>query len=297
MNKLTITLLFLAIPSGMFAQANYHPDLKPYHDRFISEANARGITSFKRAAPGKMQFFEDRSRSYRGVLILPENNLYINKLYWDTASEAEREILAFHELAHCYLDAGEIRHVRNHIMNPLAVITDWWGNRMMYLDLLFTNIYETPGDRKHTTLTAGSLIITSDSPESQSFRVHELDGDTQRMRVLMDSITSTHYEYDYIFADMWRFKTFEYKGPDPVVRYDGRVNEVWGEGNRMYMYQMNPNKAPKLGDKGRIRWNEKTEMTLVFAYKNWKITVRKNATIMFYVKNVGDESKIRGLIN
>ena len=299
MSKLTVLFLLMLIRSDINFQPEIHTELIPYHDRFVLEAKKRGVPL--ESVPPKMMFFENADTKRMGVCRYVEKGVYVNKLWWDNAEEEKREIIVFHELGHYYLHAGHIRHIANDIMNPDSRIDDWNANRSMYIDMLFMKIYETPVDRTDLTLRAGDIIITANHPKSDSFNLHILNDDTPenmtRSLALFDSIQKTHHQWDYINAKGWRLKTFDYEGCNPVIEYDAKINEVWGELSNMYMYQTNRNKSPKIGRNGNIRWNEKTEMILVVDGKVETVTVRRNATIMYYVRQMPKESDIDNIIN
>jgi hypothetical protein len=292
MNKFFTVLPLTACCLSVFGQI--HDELKPYRDRFVSEAESRSITLPD--TPGKMQFFTNGDTDIHGGCFWADNAVYINRAYWDAASEQQREQVVFHELAHYYFHAGHVRHIEADIMNPDAVFTDYAASRSRYLDALFRKIYETPVDRAGLTLRAGDIIITSDSPESETFRMHVFKGDARSLAVA-DSIMRTHRQYDYINAGGWRFRPFRYEGAEPVVAYDAKVSEAWGEMNRMYLFAGSEAKAPKLGNNARIRWNESTEMMLVVDYKTATVTVRNNATIMYFIRKQPSVREGREIIN
>lgn len=47
-------------------------------------------------------------------------NIEINKEWWDTAEDADRKQLMFHELAHCLIDKEHVDDIHNY-MNPIFV--------------------------------------------------------------------------------------------------------------------------------------------------------------------------------
>lgn len=74
--------------------------------------------------------FKATERGHAGVCIKWTNGyreININKIYWDSINELQREQLIYHELGHCVLDLG---HVDNHFWSfiwrcPVSIMRSW----------------------------------------------------------------------------------------------------------------------------------------------------------------------------
>jgi hypothetical protein len=133
--KQAVITVLLAVSINTAAQIS--PALKPYHDRFVAEAETRGATLA--GTLSKVDFFSIDDTGYHGITIYPDRAVYVNKKYWDTLDENRRELLMFHEFAHFYLHAGHIAH-RYDIMNagPSGGQAEAYRNsRKIFIDKLF----------------------------------------------------------------------------------------------------------------------------------------------------------------
>lgn len=159
--KLTFRLrcmLFLLVGSIIVLAASYFnspapeiaPDLKPFVDAFISEAESRGLDipypSKALIIFGKDSQFEDGSVGlcYMYVLGRPLQ-IFVDKRYWSHISMAQKTVLMYHELAHCLLNKEhtsvtmpENDFCPNSIMNP-SIINEECFNKYYnhYLNELF----------------------------------------------------------------------------------------------------------------------------------------------------------------
>ncbi len=122
--------------------------LTEYFDRFAGEAAERGVVVDYVADPVNGYIRVITSQGVIGQCAHKEdepNTVIIDKFYWDSASELEREFLVFHELGHCVLD-------REHLDNSdgqgfcVSIMTSGTGfctirytaaNRESMLDELF----------------------------------------------------------------------------------------------------------------------------------------------------------------
>lgn len=304
MNRVVVLLLFVNCHLSVFGQID--ATLKIYHDRFVNEAKTRGIASMPVAAPTKMQFFNNGATTHHGIVFFQTSEVYINQLFWNSATEAQKEIVVFHELGHYYLKRGHVSH-RPDIMNPDAAtaLSDFTTKRAQYLDAIFKHPWAEDFDikqafwqnpRTNMSLKAGDIIICSDTYESATYRVYRYNGTQQSVNTL-DSIRTTHRQWDYINNRSWKYKTETYTMPFPSTKYGDKILEAWGERNRIYLYAHDLNKAPLLGLEGRPRWNNNTEMTLIIDYKTASLIVKNNATIIWYVKQPQVASDAKQIIN
>jgi hypothetical protein len=83
------------------------PSLQEYFDRFVVEGAARGVT---------VDYTASRISGYLKIITQPNvigqcahsdskpNTVIIDKIYWSTASDLEKEFVVFHELGHCVLN-------------------------------------------------------------------------------------------------------------------------------------------------------------------------------------------------
>lgn len=81
--------------------------LTEYFDRFVDEAAERGVVVDFLADPVNGYIRVITSQNVIGQCAHKEdepNTVIIDKLYWDAATDLEREFLVFHELGHCVLD-------------------------------------------------------------------------------------------------------------------------------------------------------------------------------------------------
>jgi len=112
MKKLAYIAVLLISLSACTKEQQAYPvsivaDLQPYIDRFVAEGEQRGITvDFSieglsaqlvsiatQGVPGQCQQYSEQ-----------ENELLIDRSFWDFYTEEQREVLIFHELGHCYLN-------------------------------------------------------------------------------------------------------------------------------------------------------------------------------------------------
>jgi hypothetical protein len=283
MNKALVHFfLFVLFPAPSFGQI--HPDIKPYHDTFVAEGKFRGAV-WKRPAPQTIQFFTNGEAGIQAGCFWEERAIYISKKFWDGASDKDREIIMFHELAHWYMYSGHIRHVPDDIMNPNAKFTDaeYAEHRSLYIDLMFRRLVESSIDRTDMTLRAGDIIIFSDFAESPDFQIHTMEN-TKASFDRFKSIDANYVMYDFINSKGLRCRPYEYRGIEPVRKYAAEISQIWGERDNMYMYAPDRSKAPKLGINATGLWTSDTQMELVIDYKTTTVPVRRNATIIYYIK-------------
>ncbi len=92
-----LQILILVTISIIFSTPTSHrePVFDPYIERFESYYNSpvKSTINFGTKFEGKVI----------GVCYYPFRKIEINKLYWDKASDTEKEMLIFHELGHCEL--------------------------------------------------------------------------------------------------------------------------------------------------------------------------------------------------
>ena len=86
------------------------PSLDPYFNKFVVEANLRGIDieDHSRLIGGA---FDDLGEGVRGQcqhLSDDSERVVIDRTYWNQSSSIEREFIVFHELGHCILNRSHL---------------------------------------------------------------------------------------------------------------------------------------------------------------------------------------------
>ncbi len=112
--QLAVLSILMIIFSGISCQKdetvdNLHIDnpLLEYFDRFVVEGALRNVT---------VDYVASRVSGYLRVITQPNvigqcahdptkpNTVIVDRIYWDTATDLEREFVVFHELGHCVLN-------------------------------------------------------------------------------------------------------------------------------------------------------------------------------------------------
>ncbi len=129
--------------------ATIDPELQPYFDRFVFEADLRGIHVDFDADPISgdiISFDEDNVAGSCTRRASDVDDLRVNTFIWNQANDMEREYIIFHELGHCYLDREhlEARHPNGTCLSIMASGTgscrqDYNDEtRSTYIDELFS---------------------------------------------------------------------------------------------------------------------------------------------------------------
>lgn len=123
-------LILLVGVLGLSCNDNEHhfyiqPELITYYDRFRDEARSRNINY---PIDNAIVSISTQAMGYGGIGASRlakdgQRYLYIDPIYWDKATEQQREVLFFHECGHTFLK-------RSHnggwsIMNPKALPNGW----------------------------------------------------------------------------------------------------------------------------------------------------------------------------
>lgn len=142
--RLTITILTALLLLGACHQSHYiHPDFQQYVDKFIQEATQHGRTDLPTDSL-VLDYFEKSGwhkagSPARGVTVVDQHFIYVEKLVWDALSPVCKEITIYHELGHVWLDRA---HVANSIMqgdvSPCSLIQATPSLRPGYINELFT---------------------------------------------------------------------------------------------------------------------------------------------------------------
>jgi len=151
-------LVIFIIGSTVYSCSNYEPtidpELIPYFDRFADEAALRGVV-FDYEEEEYEGFIcniedilgEDGILGYcqRVMVRQPYPSIYLDRAFWDAATDLQKEYVVFHELGHCFLD-------RDH---PSPVPVDSLGNCMTMMaagnaSCNGINVYDT--DRRQMLL-------------------------------------------------------------------------------------------------------------------------------------------------
>lgn len=98
------------------------PELQPYVTKFLEEAIKRNVVV---KAENLRMKYDNVSKEECGHFVQEKNgqrNVVINPKCWKTVPEQHREALAFHELAHCFLNR---RHRDDLLPNkaPASIMT------------------------------------------------------------------------------------------------------------------------------------------------------------------------------
>lgn len=120
------------------------PEIAPYLDNFIYEANLRGYTYFQPLLSKLTVVFKedfpriDDSMLY-GVCYNSQVLILIKKTEWDKMDHYKKERAIFHELGHCLLGK---KHSEDLIMNPYLLNlkdNEYQNNRNKHLYYFFMN--------------------------------------------------------------------------------------------------------------------------------------------------------------
>ena len=105
------------------------PSLQEYFDRFKVEGASRGVT---------VDYTESRIAGYLRVILSPgvigqcahsekeENTVIIDKTYFNSATDLEKEFVVFHELGHCVLNREHLDDADNQ-GNCISIMTSGTG--------------------------------------------------------------------------------------------------------------------------------------------------------------------------
>ena len=90
-------------------------DLQEYFDRFALEAIERGIKVAYDSIPISARITVIDQNNIAGTCTRRDhdnNDIEVNRAFWERATDLEREFVVFHELGHCYLDREhtEVQH-------------------------------------------------------------------------------------------------------------------------------------------------------------------------------------------
>ena len=92
------------------------PKLQEYFDRFVVEGAARNVT---------VDYEASRISGYLKIITQPgvigqcahsetkPNTVIIDQIYWNTATDLEKEFVVFHELGHCVLNREHLDEADN----------------------------------------------------------------------------------------------------------------------------------------------------------------------------------------
>lgn len=114
MVKYIYSLLFISIVSLLAwscqpeEEPPIDPDLLPYIERFIFEANERDVNLTIDSLGITVQFENISDPSVIGRCRRDDNgvneSIAVDPIYWKLATELEKEYVMFHELGHCVLN-------------------------------------------------------------------------------------------------------------------------------------------------------------------------------------------------
>lgn len=125
-----------------------HSSLQQYFDRFVAEGASRGVILDFEALKISGHIRVITTQQVIGQCAHNDdepNTVIIDKLYWDSANDMEREFLVFHELGHCALNRGHLDSADNR-GDCISIMTSGTGicrinynvaNRQDLLDELF----------------------------------------------------------------------------------------------------------------------------------------------------------------
>ena len=85
-------------------------ELQPYFDRFVGEAELRGVNVDFRSS-GISGEILDIEGSIAGQCVTQNDGMKVvrmDRAVWERITDLEKEFLVFHELGHCFLDRGHL---------------------------------------------------------------------------------------------------------------------------------------------------------------------------------------------
>lgn len=106
------------------------PALQEYFDRFVVEGALRNVT---------VNYTESRVSGYLKIITqsgvigqcahndTKPNTVIIDQLYWNTATDLEKEFVVFHELGHCVLNREHLDNSDNQ-GNCVSIMTSGTGS-------------------------------------------------------------------------------------------------------------------------------------------------------------------------
>jgi len=132
----TIKLVLILSAMTMFWSCNKNdldlfvdPSLQEYLDRFKAEGAARGVT---------VDYVESRIAAYLRTILdsgvigqcahseTEENTVIIDRMYFNSATDLEKEFVVFHELGHCVLNREHLDDADNQ-GNCISIMTSGIG--------------------------------------------------------------------------------------------------------------------------------------------------------------------------
>jgi hypothetical protein len=106
------------------------PSLQEYFDRFVVEGAARNVI---------VDYKASRIAGYLKIITQPgvigqcahsdskPNTVIIDKIYWNTATDLEKEFVVFHELGHCVLNRVHLDEA-DAMGNCISIMTSGTGS-------------------------------------------------------------------------------------------------------------------------------------------------------------------------
>lgn len=132
--------LFLAVGCGDgLTTHNQLPELAPYFEAFVAEAEVRGI-----GVPAiNIEFTDDKNAPAGKCVWSPfvTSTIKINQNTWSHLTEVAREMIMFHELGHCALGRDHVDGDEPTLMRPypLEIWKQYEQSPKRYIDELFEN--------------------------------------------------------------------------------------------------------------------------------------------------------------
>lgn len=164
------------------SKKNISPEFQTHYDNFIKEANKRGLShvskmnvtiEFKNVNM-KHELLSKNGNINLGhcsLIIGQDPHIQVNALQWSRSNNYQREMVIFHELAHCFLFKGHTEGFDNHghksLMGSLIFSTEEYKmNREKFLNELFSYKAYHVKDYVHTFFIDGWQKKTKDYIDS-----------------------------------------------------------------------------------------------------------------------------------
>lgn len=120
-----------------------HTEIAPYLNKFkehckLYKKDCSKLETFG-ISIGKIPWLINYKGTTIGVCSYSKNVVLIEESYWNEATYAEKEVLVFHEAAHCVLEKDHVQGQGDHIMNPIAIFS---GTYTMYYQELQDKLFD-----------------------------------------------------------------------------------------------------------------------------------------------------------
>lgn len=133
-------LLGSHIGNNLIVKGPIDPALQPYYQGFLKESELRN-NHWSKLVSVSMTFNEENSGALGVCTVLFgfQNKITINKKYWNSLNETQKEMTVYHELAHCILLKGHSLEERNQTLMSKSIFNhhEYLSQKDAFLDNLF----------------------------------------------------------------------------------------------------------------------------------------------------------------